>query len=198
MLRFFPELLRCRKLAMSEKRDRFLHEGCRKRPDVGADGSGDKKGTERAGEVRQRSRHPRKNIKYAIDKASTLCPSSESHYWLTRIIFLRSLGFVYAVAYLVALNQNKHLLGRNGLLPANLFMAEVKEHAGGVNLQAFTHVPSILWFFNVVDINFYLDAIAMTGFILASTVAVTGAANAATMLVLWVLYHSIVSLGQRW
>ena len=39
-------------------------------------------------------------------------------YWLVRIALLRSLGFVYIVAFLVALHQNKALIGQNGITPA--------------------------------------------------------------------------------
>ena len=39
-------------------------------------------------------------------------------FWLVRILFLRGLAFVYGVAFLVALHQNKALLGDNGITPA--------------------------------------------------------------------------------
>ena len=39
-------------------------------------------------------------------------------YWLTRFLFLRLLGLVYAVAFLVILYQWPPLLGSRSLLPA--------------------------------------------------------------------------------
>ncbi|XP_064466126.1 lipase maturation factor 1-like [Ornithodoros turicata] len=182
----------------SERPGELFSEGCRKRPEAKLSGAGDSKSSERSN-VKVRPRTARKSLKHAFDEAAKFCePPSGSYYWLTRIVFLRALGFLYAVAFLIALNQNEYLIGRNGLLPADLFMNAVKEHAHGLNIQAITQVPSILWFFNFEDIDFYLNAIAMAGFLLSSTVAITGAANAVTMLVLWILYHSIVNVGQRW
>lgn len=40
----------------------------------------------------------------------------KGQYWLTRIVFLRCLGFVYMVAFLVALNDNGALVS-----PGNFF-----------------------------------------------------------------------------
>ena len=46
-------------------------------------------------------------------------------YWLTRIVLLRSLAFVYFVAFLVALQQNKALIGHDGILPADQFLSRL-------------------------------------------------------------------------
>ena len=43
-------------------------------------------------------------------------------YWLTRFVILRLLGFVYAVAFLVAANQLVPLIGEHGLTPATHFL----------------------------------------------------------------------------
>jgi hypothetical protein len=40
-------------------------------------------------------------------------------YWLPRFLILRLLGFVYAVAFLVAAQQLVPLIGEHGLTPAN-------------------------------------------------------------------------------
>jgi hypothetical protein len=40
-------------------------------------------------------------------------------YWLPRFLILRLLGFVYAVAFLVAVQQLVPLIGAYGLTPAN-------------------------------------------------------------------------------
>ena len=46
-------------------------------------------------------------------------PVLRNQYWLTRVVFLRCLGFVYMVAFLVALNDNgalvRNRLGGGGL-----------------------------------------------------------------------------------
>jgi hypothetical protein len=40
-------------------------------------------------------------------------------YWLVRIATLHSLGFIYIVAFLVALHQNRALIGSEGITPAH-------------------------------------------------------------------------------
>src|SRR5690242_938793 len=46
-------------------------------------------------------------------------------FWLTRSVFQRSLGVVYLIAFLVAANQFRPLLGEHGLLPAPYFIKHV-------------------------------------------------------------------------
>ena len=52
-------------------------------------------------------------------------------YWLTRFVILRLLGFVYAVAFLVATNQLVPLIGEHGLTPATHFLNEIQTQLGG-------------------------------------------------------------------
>ena len=55
--------------------------------------------------------------------------ASSSSFVLTRIVFLRALGFVYFVAFLVAFRQNKALIGDNGITPAKWVLEEAKDRA---------------------------------------------------------------------
>ena len=43
-------------------------------------------------------------------------------YWLTRLVILRLLGCIYAVAFLTAARQILPLIGSHGLLPLDLFL----------------------------------------------------------------------------
>src|ERR687888_1340577 len=47
-------------------------------------------------------------------------------YWLSRFVFERALGVVYLVAFLVAWNQFRPLLGERGLLPVPRFVRLVR------------------------------------------------------------------------
>ncbi|MGH9032270.1 MAG: lipase maturation factor family protein, partial [Acidimicrobiia bacterium] len=47
-------------------------------------------------------------------------------YWLSRLLFERALGAIYLIAFLVARNQFRPLLGERGLLPAPRFLAVVR------------------------------------------------------------------------
>ena len=51
-------------------------------------------------------------------------------YWLTRFVILRLLGVVYAVGFLVAINQIVPLIGSNGLLPLGTYFDQVSHSLG--------------------------------------------------------------------
>ncbi|KAL5020902.1 hypothetical protein ScPMuIL_000057 [Solemya velum] len=119
-------------------------------------------------------------------------------YWLTRIVILRYMAFIYFVAFLVALHQNKQLVGLKGLLPAHKYMDKVATRTKGINSDTFSFVPSILWFFDYHnDLNQLLDYCAYGGLVLSGFVIILGASNWFIMFSLWILYHSIVNVGQR-
>ena len=59
-----------------------------------------------------------------------LTPLKPGTYWLTRIIFLRLLGFVYFVAFACAALENEALLGSSGLLPYTARMDQIERYAG--------------------------------------------------------------------
>jgi hypothetical protein len=116
-----------------------------------------------------------------------------SEYWLTRFVILRLIGIVYAVAFLVAVNQIVPLIGAHGLLPLDLYLQRVSA-ALGSNTAGFMRLPSIFWF-NHTD-GFLLLA-AWLGLLL-SLVVVAGYANMPLLMALWLLYLSFVHAGQDW
>ena len=87
--------------------------------------------------LRQRKLHAKEDAKSENDKKDDLCSKNEGlreeenreegdikagSYWLTRIVFLRFLAFIYLVAFLVSYHQNKELIGDRGLTPARLYL----------------------------------------------------------------------------
>jgi hypothetical protein len=122
-------------------------------------------------------------------------------------VFLRTLGAVYFVAFLVALNQNKALLGPSGLTPAAHYLHRVRGAlvgpgsvpANAVNgstalvaslddaVTLLGNVPTLLWFTGASDAA--LDGVAVAGLALSGLVVITGGANSVAMAVLWALYH---------
>src|SRR5581483_2297990 len=109
---------------------------------------------------------------------------SATEYWLTRFVIERGLGVVYLLAFLA-------LLGERGLLPVPEFLKVVSHR----------QAPSLFYVFG------YSDRLARgfgwTGVALAGSIIV-GLPQAGPlwlpMLVwfaLWVLYLSIVNVGQR-
>jgi Lipase maturation factor len=114
-------------------------------------------------------------------------------FWLTRFVILRWLGFVYLIAFLVAVNQIVPLLGAHGLTPAPLFTERVAAHFGSP-WAAFCKLPSVFW--AGVSDNSML-AVSWIGVALSLAVLL-GYANAIIMFLLWALYMSIVNIGQDW
>jgi hypothetical protein len=110
-------------------------------------------------------------------------------YWLARLVLERGIGAIYLVAFLVALNQFRPLLGERGLLPVPTFVAYVP----------FRSSPSLFhWRYS----DRLLLVVAWTGIVLAALV-VTGlpdgwplAIEMLVWVVLWALYLSIVNVGQ--
>ncbi|CAM9913246.1 unnamed protein product [Pylaiella littoralis] len=118
-------------------------------------------------------------------------------YWLTRLIFLRCLGFVYAAAFLSALRDNGALLGEDGLLPAVRFMSRVQRNLAHLTpWEKVLKLPTIFWFVPPTAVNLWW--VAATGAAVSCLVAARGAANLPAMALLWALYHSLVNVGQTW
>jgi hypothetical protein len=114
-------------------------------------------------------------------------------YWLTRFMILRLLGVIYAIAFLVAINQIVPLIGSKGLLPVGTYLQQLGA-ALGSNSAGFLRLPSLFWFSHT-DVT--LLTVAWVGFVLSCIVA-AGYANALMLAVLWFLYMSFVHVGQEW
>ena len=114
-------------------------------------------------------------------------------YWLTRFVLLRWMGFVYLVAFYVAAKQLVPLVGADGLTPVALFYPKLLSYCGDP-LGVFLTLPSLFWF-DYSDTM--LRVVPWIGVVLAALV-LAGYANAVIMTVLWILYVSIVSVGQDW
>jgi len=109
--------------------------------------------------------------------------------WLPRLVFQRGLALVYLIAYLVAVDQFRPLLGEHGLLPVPLFVKQVPFH----------NAPSLFFLFPN-DVAF---AIASWLGLVLSCAVLSGISerfgfgvSAAIWGVLWVVYLSFVNGGQ--
>jgi hypothetical protein len=112
-------------------------------------------------------------------------------YFLTRFVLLRLLGVVYLVAFAVLVVQGRALIGHDGLLPADAFLARVGERAGS-GWAAFWRLPTLLWI-DASDATF--AAVGWIG-VAVSLAVVAGFANAVMLFVLWALYLSVSHAGQ--
>jgi hypothetical protein len=114
---------------------------------------------------------------------------SAPDYRLTRLVLERGIGLTYLIAFVVALNQFPALLGEHGLMPAPRFLRRV----------SFREFPSL---FHLAYSDTLLRLVAWTGVAL-SVALVAGLPQRGPLwlpmlvwLVLWVLYLSIVNIGQ--
>src|SRR5438552_18725614 len=119
-------------------------------------------------------------------------------YWLTRFVILRLLGFVYAVAFLLAAKQLVPLIGENGLTPASHFLNLVQTQLGSRSAGMF-RVPTLFWFGISDDA---LSIFSWVGFAL-SLIVLGGYANSSRLAVLRGVCISsgdarAVYAGQRW
>ncbi|KAM5198284.1 lipase maturation factor 1 isoform 4-T4 [Hipposideros larvatus] len=120
-------------------------------------------------------------------------------FWLTRIVLLRALAFVYFVAFLVAFHQNKQLIGDRGLLPCKTYLKSVQRHfQGQIGWDTMSYTPTVLWLLDWSHMDSNLDALALLGLGISTFILVTGCANMVLMVALWVLYMSLVNVGQIW
>lgn len=111
-------------------------------------------------------------------------------YWLGRWLFQRGLAAVYLVAFLTAARQFRGLLGTRGLLPIPAYLERV----------SFREAPSLFhWHYS----DRFFAVVAWTGVVLAAALLAAGDlvpwwVACLGWLVLWLLYQSIVNVGQRW
>lgn len=107
--------------------------------------------------------------------------------------------YLPVVAFLVAFNQNKALIGDRGLLPCRLYLKNVQQYfQGRAGWDAWSSTPTVLWLLDWSNMNFNLDLLALLGLGLSSFVLVSGCANMILMATLWALYMSLVNVGQIW
>ncbi len=116
---------------------------------------------------------------------------SAPDYWLGRFVLERGVAAIYLIAFVAAAAQFRSLIGEHGILPVPRFLAS----------QSFWRTPSI---FHLRYSDRLFAAVSWFGAALSAAVVV-GAADLVPLwaamlmwLTLWVLYLSIVNVGQAW
>jgi hypothetical protein len=112
-------------------------------------------------------------------------------YWLGRLVLERGVAAIYLIAFVAAAVQFRALIGERGMLPVPRFLAG----------QSFWRTPSI---FHLRYSDRLFAGASWLGAALSAAV-VAGVADLAPLwtamamwLALWVLYLSIVNVGQAW
>lgn len=111
-------------------------------------------------------------------------------YDLTRWLYLRGLGVVFAVAFASLGVQIAGLVGDDGILPAARFLAAVEDRWGDAGRRL---VPSLAWLVGADTAS--LERLAWAG--VASGIALAlGVVPKLAATACWVLYLSLASVGQ--
>ena len=133
----------------------------------------------------------------SLASAAVAVPGATSSFFLARRIFLHWLGGVFVVANLVALRQNKALIGGDGILPVDKYLS--RGRAGG---SGFWKRPTFFWWLPLEPspkaVDRWLDAHAILGLLLAAPLLLMGAGSACQLFLLWALYMSLSAVGQSW
>ncbi|MET9670007.1 lipase maturation factor family protein [Streptomyces sp. NPDC006475] len=115
----------------------------------------------------------------------------DSDYWLSRLVFQRALAGVYLIAFLTAALQFRALIGERGMLPVPAFVRRVP----------WRQAPSL---FQLHYSDRFFALVAWSGCLLSAAL-LAGAADhiplgaaMAWWALLWLLYLSIVNVGQTW
>ncbi len=108
---------------------------------------------------------------------------------LTEALFLRLLGLIYVAAFGSFWPQIVGLIGSHGIEPAARLMPAIRTELG---TRAFFEVPTVLWF-GFSDTTLLCCCI---GGCIAGLLLAAGILSRISALLCWVLYLSIVSVGQ--
>jgi hypothetical protein len=113
-----------------------------------------------------------------------------SAFILTRWLFLRLLAAVYFCAFTSLMVQITGLIGENGILPARNLLTSARETFGS---KAYVLYPTLFWL-NQSDL--FLKALCLAGSLL-SLLLLFGIQTTLLLLLLWLLYLSLVTVGQN-
>ena len=113
--------------------------------------------------------------------------STTSHF--SRWLFLRAIGCIYLIAFLSLWVQIHGLVGSSGILAADEYLSAVRQQVGTAGYHL---VPTLFWLY---PSDLFLHILCAGGVVL-SLVLIAGFFPPITLAGLWVLYLSLVSIGQ--
>lgn len=115
-------------------------------------------------------------------------------YFLTRWIFLRAMGLIYLVAFLSLWTQIGGLIGHNGILPEDHYMAAATQwfDSQGIGMDRFHRLPTLCW---LNSSDGFLQFQCGAGVFLACALII-GFVPVPALALLWMLYLSLTSVGR--
>lgn len=123
----------------------------------------------------------------------------QDSFWLSRLLFNRFLGLIQLVAFLIAWFQNNSLLGTDGLTPAHYNLKRRLETYANNPKAWYNHFFTSPTLFTLIPLNdVTLNLLPFIGIVLATFVVFRGQTNFLINFTIWLLYLSIVNIGNTW
>jgi predicted DCC family thiol-disulfide oxidoreductase YuxK len=112
-----------------------------------------------------------------------------STYFLSRWLFLRTLGLIYLIAFVSLWTQIDGLVGSQGILPVPEFLQAVQERIGP---ERYLVAPTLCWLDSSDAFLHFLHG----GGVLLSILLILGIAPVPVLLLLWICYLSLTTISQ--
>ena len=129
------------------------------------------------------------------EKSESQHVQSPITFHVTKFVILRLVGFVYLIAFVGAYNQNRGLMGKNGLMPAHTFLDRLRRQYASP-IKGFVSHPTLFWFLPSSTLeDWHMECIAALGATFSLAV-VMGLNSWVIMAALWLLDFSIVTVAQ--
>jgi len=112
-----------------------------------------------------------------------------SSFDITKVVFQKSLALLYAVAYLILINQGPGLFGDKGILPANLFIERIDFWRSPSLFHLGFNDPLLLIF---SSLGFIVSILAVIGI----TEKYGSLLSSFSWFFLWAVYLSFINIGQ--
>src|SRR5438067_6715443 len=116
-------------------------------------------------------------------------PLASVTYAIADWLFLRALGVIYLAAFVSLGVQLKGLIGRDGILPAAIFLNDLKTVLGRTRFAA---LPTLCW---LSTSDRFLQCLCWGGAALAVAL-IAGIAPVVTLALLWAFYLSLLNVGR--
>jgi len=108
----------------------------------------------------------------------------KERYWMTRVLLIRGIAFIYFFAFLTSAFQSRALFGSSGLLPVSYFSSNRPKPAF-----------FLLEYLGVGYGDWQLELISWVGVFLSLVMMTSQITSFVLPLLLWLMYLSIVNLG---
>ena len=130
-------------------------------------------------------------VKYlsALTKSLRKANSNSATYFISRWLFLRTLGLIYFIAFLSLWVQIDGLVGSNGILPARDYLSTIQDNFGNERYRLW---PTIFWLNGSDSVLHFVCGVGLC----LSVLLISNCWAPIVLFFLWLCYLSLVVVGQ--